>query len=75
MEKKSRYSDLRKMTKKDLEDELNFYTFLDELIGISISDAHKIRNKMWLDSLWIEIKRRGYTWSKVYKLRDKNDEN
>ena len=35
LEKKSRYSDLRKMTKKDLEDELNFYTFLDELIGAS----------------------------------------
>tara|TARA_R110002020_G_scaffold456726_1_gene673344 strand:+ start:543 stop:776 length:234 start_codon:yes stop_codon:yes gene_type:complete len=68
LEKKSRYDNLSTMTKKDLEEELNFYTFLDELVDITISQEMKLRNKMWLDSVWIEIKDRGYTWSKVYKL-------
>ena len=68
MEKKSRYDNLKEMTLKDLEEELNFYTFLDELVDITMSKEMKMRNKLWLDSVWIEIKDRGYTWNKVYKL-------
>ena len=75
MEKKTRYDDLKTMSKKDLEEELNFSTFLDELVDITMTKEMKLRNKMWLDSLWIEIKRRGYEWEKSYKLRGKNNEN
>ena len=74
LEKKNRYDDLRTMTREDLENELNFYTFLDELVDVTMTKEMKMRNKLWLDSLWIEIKRRGYAWSKVYKLID-NGEN
>ena len=74
LEKKNRYDDLRTMTREDLENELNFYTFLDELVDVTMTKEMKMRNKLWLDSLWIEIKRRGYAWSKVYKLID-NSEN
>ena len=74
LEKKSRYDNLRTMTREDLEGELNFYTFLDELVDVTMTQDMKMRNKLWLDSLWIEIKRRGYAWSKVYKLID-NSEN
>ena len=73
MEKKSRYDNLKEMTLKDLEEELNFYTFLDELVDITMSKEMKMRNKLWLDSVWIEIKDREYTWNKVYKLRDKGE--
>jgi hypothetical protein len=71
LEKKSRYDDLSTMTKKDLEEELNFYTFLDELVDTTMTKEMKMRNKLWLDSLWIEIKRRGYTWNRVYRLEQK----
>ena len=74
MEKKSRYDNLKTMTRQDLEGELNFYTFLGELVDVTMTQDMKMRNKLWLDSLWIEIKRRGYAWSKVYKLID-NSEN
>lgn len=74
LEKKNRYDDLRTMTREDLENELNFYTFLDELVDVTMTKEMKMRNKLWLDSLWIEIKRRGYAWNKVYKLID-NSEN
>ena len=72
--KKSRYDNLSTMTRKDLEEELNFFTFLDELVDITISKEMRIRNKLWLDSVWIEIKRRGYVWEKIYKLIEKNNE-
>ena len=72
MEKKSRYDNLSSMTMKDLEEELNFFTFLEELVDITMSKEMRLRNKMWLDSVWIEIKRRGYSYEKVYKL-DKGD--
>ena len=75
MEKKTRYDDLKTMSKKDLEEELNFSTFLDELVDITMTKEMKMRNKLWLDSLWIEIKRRGYDWNKVYKLTDNISEN
>ena len=74
LEKKNRYDDLRTMTREDLENELNFYTFLDELVDVTMTKEMKMRNKLWLDSLWIEINRRGYAWSKVYNLID-NSEN
>ena len=74
MEKKTRYDNLRSMKKKDLEEELNFYTFLEELTDITMTKEMKLRNKMWLDSLWIEIKDRGYTWNKVYKLNEEGEE-
>ena len=73
MENKSRYDNLSTMTKKDLEEELNFYTFLEELVDITISKEMKMRNKLWLDSVWIEIKDRGYTWNKVYKLESASE--
>ena len=73
MEKKSRYDNLKEMTLKDLEEELNFYTFLNELVDITMSKEMKMRNKLWIDSVWIEIKDRGYTWNKAYKLRDKGE--
>ena len=75
MEKKSRYDNLSSMTMKDLEEELNFFTFLEELIDITMSKEMRLRNKMWLDSVWIEIKRRGYSYEKVYKLDKCDSEN
>lgn len=73
LENKNRYDDLSTMTLKDLEEELNFFTFLDDLVDITITKEMKMRNKMWLDSVWIEIKRRGYTWHKVYKLESASE--
>ena len=55
----SRYDDLPKMTIEELESELNFYQFLeDNKTKMDSKDA--VRNKLWLDALWIEIKRREY---------------
>ena len=73
LENKNRYDDLSTMTLKDLEEELNFFTFLDDLVDITITKEMKMRNKMWLDSIWIEIKRRAYTWHKVYKLESASE--
>ena len=73
LENKNRYDDLSTMTLKDLEEELNFFTFLDDLVDITITKEMKMRNKMWLDSIWIEIKDREYTWHKVYKLESASE--
>ena len=57
----SRYDDLPKMTIEELESELNFYQFLeDNKTKMDSKDA--VRNKLWLDALWIEIKRREYDY-------------
>ena len=45
MEKKSRYDNLRTMTREDLEGELNFYTFLGELVDVTMTQDMKMRNK------------------------------
>ena len=52
------YEKLKQLTKEELQDELNFYQWLidndKELGGI------EMKHRIWLQSLKIEVKRRGY---------------
>ena len=64
----SRYDDLPKMNREDLEAELTFYEWLEE--NKKDMDTSIIENKMWLDALWTEVKRRGYDYEKKIVLID-----
>ena len=64
----SRYDDLPKMNREDLEAELTFYEWLEE--NKKDMDTSIIENKMWLDALWTEVKRRGYDYEKKIVLTD-----
>ena len=68
----SRYDDLPKMSRDDLESELTFYEWLEE--HKEDMDTDIIENKMWLDSLWTEVKRRGYDYEKKIVLIDNENE-
>ena len=72
--KKDRYDDLPEMSLKELEDEINFFTFIDKVVDVQIPPKLKMMNKMWLDSVWIEVKRRGYVWEYSVRLMNKNSE-
>ena len=60
------YNNIPNMTIKDLESELNFYQWLidksSELGGI------EMKHRIWLDSVKIEVKRRGYQIEKKLVL-------
>ena len=64
----SRYDDLPKMNREDLEAELTFYEWLEE--NKKEMDTSIIENKIWLDALWTEVKRRGYDYEKKIVLID-----
>ena len=64
----SRYDDLPKMSREDLEAELTFYEWLEE--NKKEMDTSIIENKIWLDALWTEVKRRGYDYEKKIVLID-----
>lgn len=64
-----RYDELPKMSLRDLEAELNFYQWLEDEKGTMDTDI--IANKMWLDTLWIEVERRGYNYEKKIILMEK----
>ena len=64
----SRYDDLPNMNREDLEAELTFYEWLEE--NKKDMDTSIIENKMWLDALWTEVKRRGYDYEKKIVLID-----
>ena len=68
----SRYDDLSKMSREDLEAELTFYEWLEE--HKEDMDTSIIENKMWLDALWIEVKRRGYDYEKRVVLIDNEND-
>ena len=68
----SRYDDLSKMSREDLEAELTFYEWLEE--HKEDMDTSIIENKMWLDALWIEVKRRGYDYEKRVLLIDNEND-
>ena len=68
----SRYDDLSKMSREDLEAELTFYEWLEE--HKEEMDTSIIENKMWLDALWIEVKRRGYDYEKRVVLIDNEND-
>ena len=63
---KDRYIDLPKMSVEDLEAEINFYQFLidneNNLGGVEMKD------KVWLEAVKIEIKKRGLIMEKRIKL-------
>ena len=63
---KDRYIDLPKMSVEDLEAEINFYQFLidneNNLGGVEMKD------KVWLEAIKIEIKKRGLIMEKRIKL-------
>tara|TARA_R100000152_G_C6767217_1_gene192368 strand:- start:959 stop:1192 length:234 start_codon:yes stop_codon:yes gene_type:complete len=71
---KTRYDDLPDMSLEELEEEINFFTFLDNLPNLDISKKMRLKNKIWLDSLWIEVKRRDYEWELKVKLSVKSSE-
>ena len=71
---KTRYDDLPNMSLEEIEEEINFFTFLDNLPYLDISDKMAMKNKIWLDSLWIEVKRRDYEWELKVKLNKKSSE-
>jgi|TARA_R110000824_G_scaffold2197_1_gene10269 hypothetical protein len=71
---KTRYDDLPNMSLEEIEEEINFFTFLDNLPNLDISDKMAMKNKIWLDSLWIEVKRRDYEWELKVKLNKKSSE-
>ena len=60
------YEKLKQLTKEELQDELNFYQWLidndKELGGI------EMKHRIWLDSVKIEVKRRGYQIEKKLVL-------
>ena len=64
----SRYDDLPKMSREDLEEELTFYEWLEE--NKKEMDTSIVENKIWLDALWTEVKRRGYDYEKKIVLID-----
>ena len=64
----SRYDDLSKMSRGDLEAELTFYEWLEE--NKKEMDTSIVENKIWLDALWTEVKRRGYDYEKKIVLID-----
>ena len=66
MDKPTRFEDIPKMTVEDLESEINFYQWLidhePELGGVEMN------NRVWLEAIKIDIKRRGLIIEKRLKL-------
>lgn len=62
---RDRYDDLEKLSIKDLEAEINFYTFIvKNQLDLGVKESHLV----WYEALKIEIKRRGLHMETRIKL-------